>query len=101
MSGADYQSNFTTLSQQGYQVSFISGYEVNGSIKYAAIWEKKSTNYIAKHGLTGAQFQTEFTTNTGNGFRLIFITSYANGNSANYAAMLRRVLVHLIMLILD
>ncbi|MFZ1573242.1 MAG: serine hydrolase [Chlorobiota bacterium] len=90
MSGADYQSNFTTLSQQGYQVSFISGYEVNGSIKYAAIWEKKSTNYIAKHGLTGAQFQTEFTTNTGNGFRLIFITSYANGNSANYAAIFEK-----------
>lgn len=101
MSGADYQSNFTTLSQQGYQVSFISGYEVNGSIKYAAIWEKKSTNYIAKHGLTGAQFQTEFTTNTGNGFRLILLQVMLMETLLIMQQYLRRVLVHLIMLILD
>jgi CubicO group peptidase (beta-lactamase class C family) len=87
MSGAGYQTQFNTLTGQGYQVSFISGYEVGNSVKYAAVWEKKSTNYIARHGQTGAQFQTEFNANTGNGYRLIFITCYEAGGTAYYASI--------------
>ena len=87
MSGADYQNQYNTMSSQGYQVSFISGYAVGGQAKYAAIWEKKNTNYVARHGQTGAQFQAEFNTQTGAGYRLIFITSYTVGNTAYYASI--------------
>ncbi len=87
LSGADYQTQFNTLSGQGYQVSFISAYKVGNAVKYAAIWEKKNTNYIARHGQTGAQFQAEFSTQTGKGYRLIFITSYEAGGTAYYASI--------------
>ena len=90
MSGADYQNQFTALTGQGYQVSFISGYEVGGQAKYAAIWEKKNTNYIARHGQTAAQFQAEFNTNTGNGYRLIFMTCYGVSNTVYYASIFEK-----------
>jgi len=90
MSGADYQSNFTSLARQGYQISFISGYEVGGKAKYAAIWEKKKSNYIARHGQTGDEFQKEFDTDTKAGYRLIFVTSYAVGNTAYYASIFEK-----------
>jgi len=90
MSSADYQSNVNSLAGQGYQVSFISGYEVGGQVKYAAIWEKKSTNYIARHGQTATQFQTEFDADTKNGYRLIFVTCYAAGNTAYYASIFEK-----------
>ena len=87
MSSADYQTQVNTLGGQGYQVSFVSGYQVGNAVKYAAIWEKKNTNYIARHGQTGAQFQAEFNTNTGNGYRLIFVTCYAVSGTAYYASI--------------
>lgn len=90
LSSADYQNNFNTLSGQGYQVSFVSGYKVGGQVKYAAIWEKKNTNYVAKHGQTGAQFQAEFTTQTGKGYRLIFLTCYEAGGNAHYASIFEK-----------
>jgi len=90
LSSAAYQTNFTSLSRQGYQVSFISGYEVGGQIKYAAIWEKKSTAYVARHGQTAAEFQKEFNTQTGNGYRLIFLTCYEAGNKAYYASIFEK-----------
>ena len=90
MSGADFQTQFNTLNGQGYQLSFISGYEVGGQPKFAAIWEKKNNNYIAKFGQTGAQFQAEFNTNTGSGYRLTFITSYTVGNTAYYASVFEK-----------
>src|SRR5882757_4478781 len=90
MSAADYQSNVTTLGAQGFEVSFISGYEVNGQVKYAAIWEKKNPAYIARHGQTQAQFQAEFDADTKAGYRLIFVTCYAAGNTAYYASIFEK-----------
>ena len=69
LSSADYQGNVNSLASQGYQVSYVSGHEIGGQVKYAAIWEKKSTDYVARHGQTGPQFQAEFNTQTGKGYR--------------------------------
>ncbi len=90
MSSADYQANVNTLAGQGYEVSYISGYEVGGQVKYAAIWEKKSTTYIARHGQNAAQFQSEFDADTKAGYRLIFVTCYAAGNTAYYASIFEK-----------
>jgi CubicO group peptidase (beta-lactamase class C family) len=87
LSSAQYQDQINALARDGYVISFISGYEVNGQVKYAGIWEKKSVNYIARHGQTQAQAQTEFDNNTKNGYRLIFLNGYEAGGTAYFASI--------------
>ena len=41
LSGADYQREFEKHTQNGYRLTHISGYGVNGKDFYAAIWEKR------------------------------------------------------------
>lgn len=87
LSSADYQAQIDALAKDGYKIAFISGYEVNGQVKYAGIWEKRNVGYIARHGQNAAQMQDEFDKNTKNGYRLVFITSYEAGNKAYYASI--------------
>ena len=87
LSASEYQAQMTALDGQGYVISFISGYEVGGQVKYAGIWEKKKMDYIARHGQNGQQFQAEFDANTKKGYRLVFISSYESGNTAYYASI--------------
>lgn len=87
MSSDDYQKAVNDYGALGFEVSYISGYEVSGKVKYAAIWEKKSPAYIARHGQTQQQFETEFNADTKNGYRLIFATCYSAGNTAYYASI--------------
>lgn len=42
MTGAEYQRQFDQWVGQGYRLTDVSGYNVNGTVRYAAIWEKST-----------------------------------------------------------
>src|SRR6266851_4544704 len=58
LTSEEYQQQFDDLvERQGFCLVDVSGYEVGGQARYAAIWEKKSCPpFIARHGLTSAQY---------------------------------------------
>jgi CubicO group peptidase (beta-lactamase class C family) len=88
MTSAGYQSEFNTHVGNGYRLTHVSGYDVAGSPRFAAIWEKKAgPAWIARHGLTSAQYQAEFNTHVGNGYRLVLVDGYESAGSARYAAI--------------
>lgn len=79
MTSAQYQQEFNTFGQQGYQLVTVSGYgsSTGGKALYAAIWEKKSgTAWMARHGMTSDAYQEEFNTLVQDGFRLIDVSGY-------------------------
>jgi CubicO group peptidase (beta-lactamase class C family) len=41
MTGAEYQGEFTNLRDQGYRLTWVNGYSVAGTTRYAAIWESE------------------------------------------------------------
>jgi hypothetical protein len=83
-----YQQEFNTLRQQGYRLVHVSGYDVGGQDRYAAIWEKRQgPTWVARHGLTSAQYQQEFNTLTQQGYRLALISGWRSGATARYAAI--------------
>src|SRR5688572_19287311 len=88
MTSAQYQSEFNTHVGNGYRLTHVSGYDVSGSPRFAAIWERKSgPAWVARHGMTSAQYQTEFDTHVGNGYRLVLVDGYESAGSARYAAI--------------
>ena len=88
LTSAQYQQEFETLKQQGYRLVDITGYNVGGQDRYAAIWEKRQgPGWAARHGLTSAQYQHEFNTLTQQGYRLARISGWRSGDAAHYAAI--------------
>ncbi|UJB72981.1 hypothetical protein HRE53_30070 (plasmid) [Acaryochloris sp. 'Moss Beach'] len=88
LSSTQYQNAFDQYKKQGYRLTHVSGYGVQGKSYYSAIWEKKSgPALIARHGLTSAQYQSAFNKQARNGYRLVHVSGYSVANKAYYAAI--------------
>jgi CubicO group peptidase (beta-lactamase class C family) len=88
LTSAQYQSEFNTWTAQGYRLTHVSGYDVAGSPRFAAIWEQKAgPAWVARHGMTSAQYQTEFNTWVAQGYRLVVVDGYEVAGAARYAAL--------------
>ncbi|PZD70769.1 hypothetical protein C1752_09165 [Acaryochloris thomasi RCC1774] len=91
MTSSQYQAKFDSLVSQGYRLSTVSGYEVNGIAKYAALWVKGgSSPWQARHGLSSAQYQLTFNQLTSQGYRLTHVSGYEVNGQAKYAAIWRK-----------
>jgi hypothetical protein len=61
LTNAQYQQTFDELVGQGFRLVDVSGYEVGGEDRYAAIFEQSAgPAFIARHGLTNQQYQAAF-----------------------------------------
>jgi CubicO group peptidase (beta-lactamase class C family) len=88
MTSAQYQSLFDQYTGQGYRLTLVNGYTVNGQDRYVAIWEQNAgPAWVAHHGMTSAQYQSAFNTYVRLGFRLIHVSGYVVRNQACYAAI--------------
>jgi CubicO group peptidase (beta-lactamase class C family) len=88
VTASDHQARFDQLTSQGYRLVHISGYEVNGSVLYAAIWEQSSVPaWQAYHGVSAADHQARFDQLTGQGYRLLDVSGYAQAGQPTYAAI--------------
>lgn len=88
MSSAVYQQKFNAYRQQGYRLTHISAFDVQGKDYYAAIWEKASgPAWVAKHRMNANQYQQEFTSWANKGYRLVKVSGYAINGAAHYAAI--------------
>jgi hypothetical protein len=88
MTSAQYQAEFNKYVAQGYHLTQVSGYSVNGQERFAAIWDKSSTSaWVARHGLTSAQYQAEFNKNIAQGYRLAQVNGYSVNGQERYAAI--------------
>jgi CubicO group peptidase (beta-lactamase class C family) len=92
MTGAQYQQTFDQLRSQGFRPIQVSGYEVNGQARFAAIWERSSgPEWQARHGMTGAQYQQTFDQLRGQGFRPVQVNGYSVRGRARFAAIWDRM----------
>jgi hypothetical protein len=88
MSSAGYQQEFDRLVGQGYRLRQVSGYNVGGQDRYAALWEKgPGPAWVARHGMTSAGYQQEFDRLVGQGYRLRQVSGYNVGGQDRYAAL--------------
>jgi len=88
LTSAQYQAEWDKWSKAGYRLTDVSGYEVQGQARYAALWEQKSgPAQIARHGLSSAQYQAEVDKNAKAGWRLVLVNGYGIGNHDYYVAI--------------
>ncbi|HRA49156.1 MAG TPA: hypothetical protein PK819_13880, partial [Thermomicrobiales bacterium] len=88
VAGSDYQGQFESLTAQGFRPVDISGYELNGSDTYTAIFEQSEVNgWAAHHGVPGADYQGLFDQNVANGLRPLRVSGYIVGGSEYFASI--------------
>lgn len=91
LTAAQYQAEYDQWVGQGYRLTYVSGYAVGSSARYAAVWDKApSVPWAARHGLTSAQYQAEVNTLTAQGYRPVLVNGYGVGNTAYYAAIFEK-----------
>jgi CubicO group peptidase (beta-lactamase class C family) len=91
LTAAEYQKAFDDNAKQGFRLVYVNGYEISGSPRFAAVWEKKTgPALVAQHGLTSAQYQASFTKLTGEGYRLLHVSGYPQGGTAHFAAIFEK-----------
>ena len=91
LTSAQYQTAFDQLRARGFRPIVVDGYEVAGTVRYAAIFiQDSSVPWVARHGLTSAQYQAQFDALVAQGYRLRFVSGYSSGGAARYAAVWER-----------
>ncbi|KAJ5094886.1 hypothetical protein N7532_007221 [Penicillium argentinense] len=84
----EYQATFDKLKSEGYQAVDIDGYQVNGTVFYAGIWEKTpSRASITRYDLDSSTFQADFNQYRAQGYVLRTFSGYNVGKDDRYAAI--------------
>ncbi|MEM9217278.1 MAG: serine hydrolase [Cyanobacteria bacterium P01_F01_bin.150] len=88
LSSAQYQREFNKQTDNGYRLTHVSAYDVDGKDMFAAIWEKSGGNALAaRHDMSSKEYQCQFDNFYYQGYRLKLVSGYAKGSSARYAAI--------------
>jgi CubicO group peptidase (beta-lactamase class C family) len=88
LDNASYQAEFDNLTGQGYRPVDISGYELNGTDYYTAIFDTSpKLDWVARHGLTSDEYQSAFDDNAATGYALTHVAGYGVNGEARYAAI--------------
>ena len=88
MTSQQYQSKFNELVKKGYRLVDVAGYGVQGTARYAALWEKKAgPAWVARHGMTSGQYQSYFNIYVRWGYRLVHVSGYTIRGQDRYAAI--------------
>jgi CubicO group peptidase (beta-lactamase class C family) len=87
MTEATYGNTVSTLSVRGFRLVDVSGYEVNGNIYYAAIWEHSTAFSTNVFDLTSEVYVGENTNLKYQGYVPTVVSGYTSSNSDRYAAI--------------
>lgn len=85
---AAYRAAWDTPSVQGKRLVDISGFEIGGAARYAAIWDDTPKAYwITNHDMSADSYQSQFNENTAAGYTPIHVAGYGVAGEARYAAI--------------
>lgn len=87
MTSEMYQTEFNKQWNNGYVPVRVSGFEVAGEDRYAAIWEKSANGVYARHRMTNQNYQAEFDNGWYQGMQLSHVCGYTIGGKPRFAAV--------------
>lgn len=92
LTAGEYQAEFDHLVAEGFRMTCISGYAINGEARYAAIFEQSpGPDWQARHGLSGSAFQAEFDKLASQGYVLVQSCGYRVNVDRQFAGLWQRL----------
>jgi CubicO group peptidase (beta-lactamase class C family) len=90
LTAQQYQSTVDTMLANGFRPLQVSVLSLQGSPRFAVMFEKNTASFVARHNMTAAEYQREFDRHIRNGLTLMSVSGYRVGNSDRYAAIWQR-----------
>ncbi|WP_067537384.1 CAP domain-containing protein [Nocardia crassostreae] len=88
LTGAQHQAEFDSLLGQGYRLTQVRGYEVDGASRFVGIWEKNDGRaWEARHDLSEDAYCATANQLTAAGYTLVHAHYYQVGNEHRVAAI--------------
>eukprot|EP00111_Clytia_hemisphaerica_P023168 TCONS_00068162-protein len=87
MTSSQYQSYFNVYTRRGYHLTLVDGYQLDGSERYVAIWERIGGARSARHGLIEPNYQAAFDNQKYRGYNLNIVSGYLVGSTKRYAGI--------------
>ncbi len=88
LSAREFGRSFDQLGQEGYRLLALSGYDQDGDVCFAAVWEKRSDPpWLAYFGMGADDLRKRSDRLGAEGFRLKFLDGYAAKGGVRYAAI--------------
>lgn len=88
MTPEEYQTAVRQLKTEGYRPVDVSGYVINGHVRFAAIWtDETTTAWKAQHGLSSDAYQTTLDRMKANGYHPTAVTGYVVNGHTRYAGI--------------
>jgi hypothetical protein len=85
---ATHQTNFNTLTGQGYRPVNISAVVVGGQRLFTALYDKANVgSYFTLTGMTQDEYQTQFTANVNAGRRLAYVDAFMEAGVPKLSAI--------------
>lgn len=85
LTAEEYQQAFNQYATQGYRLKVVSGYQVGGTDRYAALWEKSGGPlFAARHGIRTAVYQGVFDNLYYQGYEPVYLNAFASGDTAKF-----------------
>jgi hypothetical protein len=77
LDSSQFQERFNAYAGDGYRLSDVSGYRVQGQKYYAGLWEKKSgRDWVVQQGMDSSRYQEVFNDLHEKGFRISVVSAY-------------------------
>jgi CubicO group peptidase (beta-lactamase class C family) len=94
VTGAQHQTNFNSLSGQGFRMISLSVYGDPGDPRYAAVWvQRHGAAWEAVHGVDGAGYQSFFNNWTAKGYVPVLVSATGTSSHAIFAAVFEQGIV--------
>jgi CubicO group peptidase (beta-lactamase class C family) len=88
VTGAQHQTNFNSLSAQGFRMISLSVYGDPGEARYAAVWvQRPGPAWVAVHGVDSAGYQSFFNNSTAKGYVPVLVSATGPSSNAIFAAV--------------
>lgn len=86
---AQHQTNFNSLTQQGYRLVDQTATDINGTVTVAALYDKVNVGgWVASMQMTASQYQTFFTSSCASAGRSIsYLDVYVSGGQPLFSAI--------------
>ncbi|KAL3489680.1 hypothetical protein BJX62DRAFT_238943 [Aspergillus germanicus] len=93
MTSASYQAKFDKYIADGYRLRQVNGYTVDGTVYFAAIWDKSPAPgpWVARHNIDGPSLQKYTDEYIEKGYRVADVSAYEVDGEARFAAIWEKV----------
>ncbi|HYG24286.1 MAG TPA: serine hydrolase [Verrucomicrobiae bacterium] len=89
---AQYQQEFNSLGNQGYQLIAVSAAVVSGQPLYAGLWKNPGNGSasFSHHGLTDQNYQAQSLNWNYQGYRPVFASAFTTASGPHFSAIFQR-----------